>query len=682
MSMLALFQSYNIVWENKVVEIPLYESVEEYLYLPKAKVYVNNQVIENANSYYEYGVNHTFISVVNSNHVKSFFIDYKVYFPTQNIESVQTIEFKIVDLTPPRMLYVPELKSPLGQKVIDVKKDIIYEDNYYDTKDIQVFIDISKVNINKVGTYEVVYTLVDKSLNQTKYIASYEVYDETPPTIKLKKDLYHEINTSFRWQNYFSITDNDPNNLKVVVSDEFVDYYKLGKYIILIVAIDNSLNRTVYEDIIEIIDTTPPELKLTSNPDHIEVLTVLSDFDLLEFVIQAIDNETSYNDLRWVITHDIDTNRIGTYQITYQLFDNSNNKAEKNIKVQVKDTISPIITLTKPLSFEVYQEEIIILDYFLFDDNFDLDYELKIKLEGSVNFKKVGIYPIIIAASDLSKNERVFKTNVYIIDSIPPVITQIKEFIIHPKEIFDAYDYFIFEDNYDTNLNIYFDIPNDLDVVGSYYGTVGAYDSSKNYSQYNFEIIVIDLKAPTITLSKEIEVIEEGYEINFKSFIVSVYDDVTSLTIDDVIVDDSNFQNKRGVYKIHYILYDEALNKTIESLLVYVSEKDNITFEVMPLFKKVNEVIEHHEGVIIIGNNYNYEFKGQTFYEKEGKYTITHIIISEYGKIYTIDQQVTVTMSFNVSKHIIPILAVSLGVIASFILVFKRPKSSNNSFDK
>jgi hypothetical protein len=68
---------YNVVWNDLDVYIPLNEEVTPYTLIPSVFVYYNNEKLENLDIYYHRGVERTFLSVVNSRDVKTFYIKYR-----------------------------------------------------------------------------------------------------------------------------------------------------------------------------------------------------------------------------------------------------------------------------------------------------------------------------------------------------------------------------------------------------------------------------------------------------------------------------------------------------------------------------------------------------------------------------------------------------------------------------
>lgn len=107
-------------------------------------------------------------------------------------------------------------------------------------KDIKIE---NNVDTNKVGNYEIVYTITYK--DKTKSIKRIvKVVDNAPPTIEVncKDTIYLPINSTFKDCSY-TATDNYDKDVKVKI-DSNVNTKKKGDYTVTYTAIDSSNNKT------------------------------------------------------------------------------------------------------------------------------------------------------------------------------------------------------------------------------------------------------------------------------------------------------------------------------------------------------------------------------------------------------------------------------------------------------
>ena len=201
--MFTILTNYKIVWENVDIFINLGEDTYQYYEYPKASLYVNDVLVD-ADVYYEKGINHTNLNVINSRHVKTYKIDYRANFDEYAISSTQSIYFNIVDNIAPTFIKVPNLTGPVKGKRLTEKEiieNLIYEDNYYKKEELTIRVNgLLMVDMNIPKTYEIEYEIMDPSLNIRKEIGCYIVENNVAPEIKYK-DLI-EINIFIR-KSYF-----------------------------------------------------------------------------------------------------------------------------------------------------------------------------------------------------------------------------------------------------------------------------------------------------------------------------------------------------------------------------------------------------------------------------------------------------------------------------------------------
>ena len=100
-------------------------------------------------------------------------------------------ELKVVkDEEAPKIFGADNISIQVGGS-ISYKKNITVIDNYDEEVELQV--DSSKVNLNKVGHYEVIYTAVDKSGNKAETIIVVSVVEEEVPTEEMVNELADNI---------------------------------------------------------------------------------------------------------------------------------------------------------------------------------------------------------------------------------------------------------------------------------------------------------------------------------------------------------------------------------------------------------------------------------------------------------------------------------------------------------
>ncbi len=161
--------------------------------------------------------------------------------------------------------------------------------------------------------------------------------------------------------------------------------------------IDVSNEENINEPDITVPDITVPEIILKGDS-----LTTLQFGDL--YVDQGVittDNSGIIPEV--IISGEVNTNSLGSYEITYTATDGSGNESSTSRTVNVIDTVAPQITLSG-------NDEVIYLgsDYsdqlVSADDNVDGDISEEVVIEGTVDIDRVGVYLLHYSVTDSSGN--------------------------------------------------------------------------------------------------------------------------------------------------------------------------------------------------------------------------------------------------------------------------------------
>ncbi|MDO9629685.1 MAG: hypothetical protein Q7I99_07265 [Acholeplasmataceae bacterium] len=684
LSLLSIFSilTIRIDWINDFLNIELKENIDNYTYLPEATLYINDVLTFDPRMFYERnGVEWTFITTVNTNVVRAYNIKYRVNYPTYNISQVKTITFNIVDLKPPVFIQVPQFSIPLSQKLPDLKEGLIYSDNYDAVSDVKVQINSSKVILNRIGIYEIVYQISDLSNNTVTMKSSLEVYDHLPPTITLKKEFLLSFGASFVWSNYLTIVDNYDTVIDIYIEDIDVNYSRLGSYPILIRATDQSGLSSEISQILTIIDIEKPKITFKSQAPVIPVHSLESEAILKSFILNVTDNYDLISIDDVIVYHDIEWNILGEYTIYYQLSDQSKNTLETKIKVKVKDLIKPIINLSQPLIFEVFNQVPFINSYIDYEDNYDFKNNLTLKITTAFKMNIIGKYPITVEVTDLSGNKEILQSYVEIIDNESPTITQINDLIItdFSKKNFGLY--FSLEDNYDpsSKINIQFDDQRvNYFEIGSYPIYVLATDQSLNQTMMLAEVFVIDIIDPILELKQHSILLQVNSQpLELRSLIKIASDNYDYITIDHVFIDGFILYNEIGIYKITYRLFDSSLNFTQKELLVTVDDRIPPIITSTQLSLQVHAIFNPYEGLYVEDNMGTYEiyFFPQTINTSiPGKKKITYVAVDQRGNYTTYIREIIILgneKKYELSAFI-PVVIVGLLAASTIYYIYKK----------
>ena len=164
------------------------------------------------------------------------------------------------------------------------------------------------------------------------------------------------------------------------------------------------------------------KIKLIGKDETIEVFTKYKD--------KGVKIEGTKNKVK--ITNKVNTNKLGTYTITYKITHLKTTKIIKR-KVKVVDTIKPEITL-QGNEVTIYQNDTYNEPGYTATDNYDKDITSKVKVTNNIDNTKAGTYEVTYSVNDSSKNKTEIKRKVNVIEKPKTPGTYIKGILIVNKK--------------------------------------------------------------------------------------------------------------------------------------------------------------------------------------------------------------------------------------------------------
>lgn len=260
-----------------------------------------------------------------------------------------------------------------GNGIVEIEVNTKYEDLGVEIKSIfnkKINVEIiSNINTNKIGEYEIIYKITNKTLKR-KII----VKDTKNPIIELNGPTI--INVCLI-DNYiepgYKATDNYDGN----ITDK-VDIKKY-KNKILYSVMDSSNNKTIETRILKENDSVVPII-------NVEQATII--YKGTEYIDNTTVSDNCDTNIKLNIIGSVDTNTIGEYELKYEAIDSSNNKTEakKIVKVIEQPITEKIIYLTfddgpsysvTPKLLDILKEENIKATFFVINHSDDLNYLIK-----------------------------------------------------------------------------------------------------------------------------------------------------------------------------------------------------------------------------------------------------------------------------------------------------------------
>lgn len=675
---------YDVVWEHTDVYIEVYDNIDPYTFLPIAQLYVNGEPIQTDNVTYERGVDRTFLSVLTSVEIKTFYIKYRVHFLSYGVTNTITIAFHIVDRTPPSVSLTKAIVLEHHQHM-NVKEFIKMTDNYDAIDDLTIIVNDMQVDYEKTGMYPLEIAVYDQSGNIGFLKTTVEILDFLAPTIIQVSDVQINPYETIDWKRYFDIDDDLDETMLITIDDTEVDYNHLGYYQAMICAEDLSKNQTCRPFNVLIKDTTKPNIILAVKQPQIDVHTVMTEAVMLTWFIRLEDTYDGEN-IDVFFRHQINTQVIGIYDVIVEAHDQSNNVETKAFNVEVIDLKAPLVQLNISY-FQVKEVLNPLRSYVDITDNYYEENTLDVKIQSNVDTSILGMYEIEVHVSDPSKNERYYLFFIEVLDLTPPSIESTEAMIISN---FSMPDYLIrlnITDNYDTLDALHIDVDDDhvdYAIPGIYTIHITLTDRSGNRSYHDIDIIIVDIMPPMIELYETTIIIELGMtSIELEKNIKNVSDNISSITVDDVTIIEDVDINRIGLYPVIYQLVDDAGSMT--EMIAYVKIQDTVApiVHAEPLRHIYQTSIDMYEGIDVTDeSDVDIRIISQGFTPEVGTYFVTYIAYDVAGNDIIFERQIDV-VDESFQAMIQPYLSSAIYLFIGVIMAISYKVFSNQrTFDK
>jgi hypothetical protein len=310
---------------------------------------------------------------------------------------------------------------------------------------------IGSVDNTKIGPNYLKYIVRDLygNVSDTLYRTVFVIINQTGPSIILTgaTQKYVEVYNSFVEPGYEATNNNGNNITNQVIVTSTVDTAKLGQYGINYTIIDAFGLSAAASRMITVGDTTKPTITPLSSPYIHQVGTPINIPD----IVTVRDNYWSKDFITTTFQGTVNTNNVGTYFITGNATDNSNNTSPTiTVEVRVRDTKAPEITLKggNPLTWEVKTP--FVDPGFSAKDNFWPANTVVVTKKGTVNVNQIGDYTLWYVATDPSGNKDSVSRLVQVRDLGKPLIDLLninnvnlprwRKYIDPPVALVDNYD--------------------------------------------------------------------------------------------------------------------------------------------------------------------------------------------------------------------------------------------------
>ena len=185
-----------------------------------------------------------------------------------------------------------------------------------------------------------------------------------------------------------------------------VNTNKIGLYSLTYSVKDRAGNETKMIRYVTVKDTIKPLLSGVTN----QSINLNSTFDPKKGII-AKDNIDGDVTKSIQVLGSVNLKKVGTYTLTYKVADRSGNTTTLIRKITVKDNVKPVITGAKSKTIK-YKSSFNPMTGVTAKDNVDGSLTKSIKVTGSVNTKRKGVYTLTYTVKDKSENSTSMKIKI------------------------------------------------------------------------------------------------------------------------------------------------------------------------------------------------------------------------------------------------------------------------------
>lgn len=581
----------------------------------------------------------------------------------------------------PVITCVDELKVTVGDKLALTDLNLAVTDKEDGNITDKAQIDTSKVDTSKVGEYEIKITVEDSKGNKAEKTVKVIVQqkDDSAPVIKSKDELTLTVGDKTAITDLdLAVTDKEDGDLtdKADVDLSKVDTSKAGIYQITIKVKDSFGNETTKTVKVTVKDKEEQPDKNEAPVINADDLTLYTgdkfSKDMLN--IKATDKEDGDLTDKVEITGNVDTSKVGEYELTLTVKDSKGAQATKKVTVTVKqkevkpDTNEAPVITAKDITLTVGDKFNLADLQIKATDKEDGDLTDKVAVEGEVDVTKAGVYEITITVQDsqgvvTTKKVKVTVKEKEVEKNEPPTITA-SDVTITEGDSFDKSMLNIkATDKEDGDLADKVEISGEVNAMkaGTYTLTLTVKDSKGETATTKVTVTVkakeVKNEAPTITASDV--TINCGDKLSKTMFNAKAEDKEDGDLTDKLTIDTSKVNtSKVGTYDVILAVKDSKGAKAEKTVKVTVKstsptlKADNVKIEEGDTLKDTafNIVAKDCEG-----NSIDYKIdKSKVDTSKAGTYRVKISAEDKWGNTTSIDVKVEVTEKAKpVSKPVI-----------------------------
>lgn len=469
----------------------------------------------------------------------------------------------------------PDVEPPLitleGSANVSVFQHDVYVDagaTAHDARDGNVTAAIEvdgNVDVSTVGVYQVRYNVEDSSGNQAnEVVRTVSVQDGTYPVITVlgESPVLTPVLEEYEDAGATAVDNQDGDITNQIVATSDVDTDTVGDYTVRYNVQDSDGNPALeVTRTVRVIDTDPPVITLLG--DNPAVIVQGNPYvDAGATAYDAQDGDVTGD----IIVHNpVSINSVGTYTVTYNVSDSSENEAQQVTRtVHVADGLPPEITVLGDNPVTVIQGHAYIDAGATAHDAIDGDVTSGVDVTNPVNVNVVDQYTVTYEIVDIAGNRATATRTVNVVapDDEAPVITILGDnpaFVTVGNSYVDAGATALDSVSGDLTGSVERVDAVDTDTVGTYTVTYAVTDAANNEAQATRTVYVEPAdKAPVLTLLGGTIFLDVGDPFVDPGCLAEDEED-GDLT-DDIVVTDNVNTLVPGVYTVTYNVEDSAGN--------------------------------------------------------------------------------------------------------------------------
>ena len=386
-------------------------------------------------------------------------------------------------------------------------------------------VDITDVDMDTVGTFDIVFTVEDVAGNSstqtiTIIINQIVVVDETIPVITLVADLATEFvqgATAPDWKTYITASDDVDGVITItdtMVDSANVDMNTVGTFDVSFTVPDSSGNFASVYITITVLDITAPVItEVPALLIEFESGATAPDWKTYITAVDDIDGNITITDAM-VDTIVVDMDTVGTFDLVFTVEDAVGNVSTTTITITVIEAViiditDPVITEVAALAteFEYGSTAPDWKTYVTASDNADGSIAIIDAMVDttSVDMDTVGTFDLVFTVEDAAGNSATATITITVVDTVDPVLTLVGALPIEFEEGTVEPDWTVYvtaDDAYDGTILItvgMIDVSTvDMNTPGTFDLVYTVIDTGGNSSTVTITITIIETAEYTI----------------------------------------------------------------------------------------------------------------------------------------------------------------------------------------